>query len=146
MKNLIFTAIVLLLSQSVYAQISTKEEPVSFGSNVPALRTSERTVKQFASLDMKLIEQEDNEDEANGRLPRFGYLHKVNYNLENSGEWTNLPDDGKIWRLMICCKDALSINLLYDQFWLPDGAKFFVYSNTRKHSIGAFTSANNNGD
>jgi hypothetical protein len=29
---------------------------------------------------------------------------------------------------------------------MPDGAKFFVYSNDRRHSIGAFTSANNNGD
>jgi plasmid maintenance system killer protein len=37
-------------------------------------------------------------------------------------------------------------NLLYDQFWLPEGAKFFIYSNDRQYSIGAFTSANNKGE
>jgi len=70
----------------------------------------------------------------------------VNFNLDNSGEWTVLPNGDKIWRLVVSCKGALSINLLYDKFYIPEGAKFWVYSNDRKHSIGAFTSANNNGD
>jgi hypothetical protein len=47
--------------------------------------------------------------------------------------------------LEIYCPDALSVNLLYDKFWLPDGAKFFIYSNDKKHTIGAFTSVNNKG-
>lgn len=146
MKKSIFIAVILLLPFVIYGQISTQEEPVSFKTNIPALRTSERTVKSFASLDMKIIEQEDIEDESNGRPPRFGYRHEVNYNLDNSGEWTDLPDGNKVWRLVISCPGALSINLLYDKFWIPDGAKFFVYSTDRKHSIGAFTSVNNNGD
>lgn len=45
----------------------------------------------------------------------------------------------------IYCPDALSINLLYDKFWLPDGAKLFVYSADKRQAIGAFTSANNKG-
>jgi len=147
MKKYIISSIILLLtSWSIYGQISTKEEPVSFSrANVPALRTSDKTQKVQPSFDMRKIEQEDREDEANGIPPRFGYIHEVNYNLENSGEWTDLPDGDKIWRLTISCPDALSINLLYDKFWLPDGAKFFVYSNDRRHSIGAFTSVNNKG-
>jgi len=95
---------------------------------------------------MKKIEQEDKEDEENGIPPRFGYPHKVNYNLDNSGEWVVLPNGDKLWRLAISCQNALSINLLYDKFWLPDGAKFFVYSNDRKQTIGAMTSINNKGD
>jgi len=63
--------------------------------------------------------------EAGGFPPRFGYRHDVNYNMENSGEWTDLPNGDKIWRLAISCPGALSINLLYDRFWLPDDAKFF---------------------
>jgi len=148
MKYRVFITAVLLLSCSfVYGQISTDEEPVSFSrTNVPAINTGERTVKSFSSLDMKSIEQEDREDEENGIPPRFGYRHEVSYNLDNSGEWTVLDNGDKIWRLDISCQGALSINLLYDQFQIPDGAKFWVYSNDRKHSIGAFTSANNKGD
>ena len=147
MKKNIFTTIVWLFAcYAVYGQISTQEEPVSFRTNVSALRSSERTNKMLPSLDMNKIEREDIEDESNGRPPRFGFPHEVNYNLNNSGEWTDLPDGSRIWRLTISCPDALSVNLLYDQFWIPDGAKLFVYSNDRRHSIGAFTSKNNNGD
>ena len=147
MKKLIFTSTMMFLVYCVaYGQISTMEDPLSFRTHVPALRTSERTVKSFASLDMKTIEQEDIVDKENGRPPRFGYKHEVNFNLDNSGEWTDLPNGDKIWRLVINCEDALSINLLYDKFWIPDGAKFWIYSNNRKHNKGAFTSANNNGD
>jgi hypothetical protein len=35
---------------------------------------------------MRKIEQEDKEDDANGRPPRFGYRHEVNYTLDNSGD------------------------------------------------------------
>jgi hypothetical protein len=126
MKRLFFSTIILLLFYCVvYGQISTQEEPVSFKTIIPVLRVSERTVKSFASLDMKKIEQEDKEDETNGVPPRFGYKHKVNYDLDNSGEWTVLSNGDKIWRLVISCQGALSINLLYDKFWIPDGAKYF---------------------
>jgi hypothetical protein len=66
-------------------------------------------------------------------------------NLNNSGKWTTLSNGDKIWQMEIYCKNALSINLLYDKFWIPEGAKFFVYSSNKKHSIGAFTSINNKG-
>ena len=98
------------------------------------------------SLNMNEIEQEDRVDKENAIPPRFGFRHPVNYTLENSGEWTLLPDGDRIWRLSIHCPDAKSINLLYDKYWVPDGAKLFIYSSNRKHSIGAFTSANNFGD
>ena len=140
------TVILLLSAYSIYGQISTREAPVSSQTNVPELRSSTKTVKSFAPLDMLKIEQEDKADEAKRLSPRYGYCHMVDYALENSGEWTNLPDGSKLWRLEIACSGALSINLLYDQFWLPEGAKFWIYGNDRKQSIGAFTSANNNGD
>ena len=127
------------------AQISTREEPASFRKNVSDLRTSEKTQIILPSLDIEKIQQEDKEDEENGIPPRFGYIHDVSLNLDNSGEWTVLSDGSRIWRLALHCPDALSINLLYDKFWVPDDAKFFVYSNDRRHSIGAFTSLNNKG-
>lgn len=147
MRKYIFTTIVLIYAcYSVYGQITTNEEPVSFRANVSNLRISERSNKILPSLDMNKIKKEDIDDESNGVPPRFGYPHEVNYNMDNSGEWADLQDGGRIWRLSISCPDALSINLLYDKFWIPEGAKFFIYSNDHKHSIGAFTSANNNGE
>jgi len=91
------------------------------------------------------LQQEDKEDEEKGIPPRFGYRHKVKYDLTNSGVWYTLPNGDKLWQLEIHCPEALSINLLYDKFWLPKGAKYFVYSQDKKHTLGAFTSINNKG-
>lgn len=95
---------------------------------------------------MAEIVEEDKMDEKDGLPPRFGFPHEVSFNLKNSGVWTELPSGDRIWQLSIYCPEALSINLLYDQFWLPEKAKLFLYTKDREHTIGAFTSANNKGE
>ncbi|MDR0364730.1 MAG: serine protease, partial [Bacteroidales bacterium] len=142
----LITIICFVLICNVFGQLSTKEKPISLNVGISDLKISEKAQKTLPSLDMGAIEQEDKEDEVNGIPPRFGFRHEVDYNLDNSGEWTILANGDKIWRLSISCPNALSINLLYDKFWIPDSTKFFIYSNDFKHSIGAFTSVNNKGD
>jgi len=147
MTKHIFTTIVLFFFFSnLLGQITTEEDPISFGKSIPTLTINETTYKVLSSIDLESLAQEDEEDKANGVPPRFGFPHEVNYNLENSGEWIVLSNGDKIWRLSISCPDALSINLLYDKFWLPDGAKFFIYSSDYQHQIGAMTSENNKGE
>ena len=144
MKKLFFITVFLFSYYcTVFGQRSTREAPVSLYMGISELLLNDETYKIMPSLDMDIIRQED---EAKGIPPRFGFKHRVDYNLENSGEWMDLPDGGRLWRLSLHCPEALSINLLYDQFWLPDGAKFFIYSNDYEHSIGAFTSLNNKGE
>jgi len=128
-----------------YGQTCTWEKPVSLTKEIPALRITEQSHKVFPPLDMQKIEQEDAEDNEKGIIPRFGYKYEVNYTLENSGDWIELPNGDKMWRLQIYCPNATSINLLYDHFWLPEGAKFFIYSNDFREQLGAFTSKNNKG-
>ena len=145
-NNSILILLFLVLAVKIQGQISTKELPVSFSFDKDIIHLFENSeYETLPALDMLRIQQEDKDDEQNGLPPRFGYKHKVNYNLDNSGTWIGLPDGGRMWHLEIYCPDALSVNLLYDKFWLPEGAKFFIYSNDKKHSIGAFTSMNNKG-
>ena len=42
----------------------------------------------------------------------------------DAGYWHTLENGDRLCQLTIVCPKALSINLLYDKFWLPDGAKF----------------------
>lgn len=137
----------LCFSYNVCAQLSTNEMPVSFKMKLD-VKESKRSAVQVVTtpeLDMVKIEAEDKEDEEYDMPPRFGYPHKVNYDLNNSGTWYTLPNGDKLWQLNVICPKALSVNFCYDKFWLPEGGKFFVYSKDRKHSIGAFTSRNNKG-
>ena len=97
-------------------------------------------------IDLKKLREEDEKEKSLGVPPRFGYPIPVKLGLNNSGTWVTLANGDKIWRLGIQSEGALSINLLYDKFWIPDGAKFFVYSEDQKQSIGAVTAINNKGD
>jgi hypothetical protein len=129
----------------IKGQLSTYELPVSYSLQME-MRRSEDAVKVLPALDMEEIQRQDMAEKETNSPVRFGYKHPVNYTLENSGEWISLPNGDKLWQLQIVSPKALSINLLYDKFWLPDGAKFFIYSSNKKYSIGAFTSKNNKGD
>lgn len=137
------------------SQISTEEVPVSFNlrhisqkarqavQNVEQVKGYELDISKSAN--MLEIAKEDILDEEDGIPPRFGIPKDVNYTLENSGIWTTLENGDRLWQLPLQSQGALSINILYDKFWLPEGAKFFVYSQNGKQTIGAFTSANNKG-
>lgn len=67
----------------------------------------------------------------------------VNINLQQEGEWLLLPNGDRLWRLKVMIKGAKSLTFLYDDFWLPKGAQFFVYAADESEVLGAFTSDNN---
>ena len=66
--------------------------------------------------------------------------------MTNAGNWTVLTNGDKLWTMEISSPNALSINLLYDKFWLPEGTSLFLYSKDKKQYMGGFTSINNKGD
>jgi len=101
--------------------------------------------KEMPSLDVSRFQKEDVKDERNGKPPRFEYPLNVDYNLDNSGTWIDLGEQGRLWQLSIASKGAKSINLAYDDFWLPPGATFYLYSADRKKMLGGFTERNNKG-
>ena len=53
------------------------------------------------------------DDQAKNKPWRFGYKYAVNFNFNNSGVWSTLPNGDKIWQLAIECKNALTVNLLF---------------------------------
>ncbi len=137
--------LLLLLTYSVYPQISTKEKPIGLILNVNPIKNTNKAIKFINQPNINFLKQEDEKDDKKGIPPRFGYRNKVNFNMSNSGEWITLGNGDKLWRLNINSPGALSLNLLYDKFWLPAEGKLFIYSKDGKNSIGAFTSINNNG-
>lgn len=145
------TIIVLILLTSIFinakAQLSTHEKPVSFTreKELPSNFRSMVPIITMPQLDMEKITKEDEENEKYDMPIRFGYPHFVDYTLNNSGKWFEFPNGDKLWQLEIICPAALSVNLCYDMFWLPEGSKFFVYSRNKQQTIGAFTSRNNKG-
>ncbi|UCD64912.1 MAG: trypsin-like peptidase domain-containing protein [Candidatus Zixiibacteriota bacterium] len=136
----IITAVYIALTYGLAeAQISSGGQPVSFqkrvGDYVPMI--------SMPAVDAEALLAEDERDGKLGVPFRFGYKHDVSLNPDNSGVWETLDDGGRLWRLAIKCPEAYSINLVYDQYRLPEGARLFVYSDDRNVVLGAFTSGNN---
>ncbi len=129
----------LTITSSLMAQISSGGTPVSFRK---AVRSDIHTVT-MPRVDVAALLAEDSIEQGKGIPYRFGFPFEVDYDLDNSGTWENLDDGGRLWRLRVECPGAYSINLLYDRFWLPQGAKLFIYNEDRSYVIGAFTERNN---
>ena len=125
----------------VEAQISQGGRPYSFSSTI----SDSIATRTMAALDVAALIAEDELEAAQSSPlpPRFGYAFKVSLGLDSAGTWTELPNGDRVWQLRITAPGAYSINLLYDDFWLPDGATFFIYNEDHSMVLGAFTSANN---
>lgn len=73
---------------------------------------------------------------------RFAHPFDVSLTPENSGKWYN-TSELNVWQLRIRSAGAYSLNLIFDQFILPENARLFLISAKTGEVKGAFTSANN---
>jgi len=81
-----------------------------------------------------------------GRPFRYGNKFDVNFNLNNSGNWTVLNNGDYLWTLAIESKDAYAISLEYDQFYLAEGTSFYVFNPEETTIYGSYTYENNQDD
>lgn len=132
------------IAEKSVAQLSVSETPYSFTETI-----SETEIFTFLapSVNTDSLLAEDAVTDKYKDIPwRFGHIIPVSLTMDNAGTWHLLPNGNKIWRLKISCKKALSINLNFGYFKIPDGASFYVYSENKTEILGAFTSLNHNPD
>ncbi len=134
-----------VFSYTIVAQIQTSDEPYSLRNDIDnlSLLINRKIVTPNMSISDALAEDEI--DSEYGTPPRFGLKIETNYNTNNSGIWTDLPNGDKLWRLRIKSPSAKSINLVYNAFHLPPGGMLHIYNNNKSHIIGGFTEINNKG-
>jgi len=142
-----FRAFALILSvlafAQVFSQLSEGGRPLGF-----KLAPSNRLhIEKMPAVDVASLLKEDSIDNLYKDRPyRFGFIHQVNYSPDNSGVWTSLPDGSRIWQIDVKSAGAYTINLAFSNFYLPPGAKLFIYSKDHSQVLGGFTSKNNSAD
>ncbi len=137
-KLLSAVACVLVLGSGISAQISHGGNPYGITHNM-STDVQEITMP---SVDIEPLLAEDAEAD-NGGPFRFGIEIPVTITMRNAGTWSDLSDDGKLWRLQITSSEALSVSLTFDDFYLPLGGQLFVYSPDGSTILGSYTSENN---
>ncbi len=130
----------LLTAGSIKAQDNEGGTPFSFAqqltdNQITAVRTPSFDYTQLIALSEQRKKQ--------GTFQLTDKLFDANYDLLNSGTWINLLNGDRLWRLKISSPGAKKMGLYYQNFYLPEGAKLFVYNENRTEAIGAFTSKNN---
>lgn len=129
----------LFTSIPFYAQLSEGGIPYSIIENkkniIPAV--------VMEAIPIEKIKKEDEESKFDNVPWRFAWPFKVQINMNSHGIWTNNTDGSRLWQLRILCPNAQSINFLYDDFYIPEGGKFYLYAADQSQIIGAYTSKNN---
>jgi len=140
MKKLFLIAFLFFFLPAInYAQTNRGGTPVSFSGAV----TGDYVEKVLPKPDMKFIQEEDEADAKNGVLRKVGRSILVDINLNNSGSWETLPNGDRIWRLKIKAEGALALGVYYNHFWLPAGARMYLYNEDHSRVLGAYTQENN---
>jgi hypothetical protein len=132
----------LIPTEKSLAQISFGGTPYSFGSEFRQQKANNPSLKAYklSKIDLAKVLAEDR---LKPNSNRFAKAIPVNFNLENAGEWENLANGDRLWRLKIHSESALALRVLFDKFFLPEGGKFFMYSEDKQYILGAFTHQTN---
>ncbi len=131
----------LFISLFAFGQISQKEMPASLAESFLEKHIAEEIPEINIPLPDRIAFEK-----VKAENPNFAFEStsvNTNISLQNDGEWTMMEDGSRIWRLKITAKGAESLMLLYDDFWLPKDAKFFLYTENERQILGAFTHDNN---
>lgn len=142
MKKLYISLLPAIFFLSSQAQVSEGGTPVgithagTLEKNIP--------VAVMPSFDLAALMNEDLVNDQRKDIPwRFGYNFSVNLNPDNSGIWEITENGNRLWRLKIFSKKAVSMNIIFGEYVIPEGGKVFVYNENGTHILGAFTYRNN---
>ena len=136
--------VLLFCCITLSAQTTNKGYPVSW-----SLKQQLRAADYYKMPAFDLVKQQkiDAINDASGQHPwQFGYEHNVQFDLDNSGTWNTLSNGDRIWQIEFESEDALTMNLLFDDFYMPQGASLYIFNPKTKEYRGAYTAANNNPD
>lgn len=143
-KKLLYFVLASLISGGSFAQVTELGGPKSWKKNVPAYNKIE--VVQMPGFDEDAIRVEDELNDLSKDRPwRFGYKYETDITFSNSGEWIDLPD-GRLWRVGVEAEGAISVNLIFEDYYLPEGASIYLFDYEGTNRIGAYTSRNNRPD
>jgi len=139
---------VLILGLVASFAFNSKAQTKNLG-NPPSWSVSANSQVNFELMPAVNVQEQldiDALNKANGfdKMLRFGYEHHVEKNILTDGVSISDGLGGLITQYGVECPEALSVNLIFDQFELADGAELFIYNEEKTQYIGAHTSENNN--
>lgn len=138
-KKLFILALSISFINNATAQINEGGIPLS---QKTILSNSVASI-QLEKVSTDWIKAAEQETAKTGSIEKIAQHIPTNFSLTNSGTWETLPNGDRLWRLQITATDALGLNPMFENFFLPTGAKLYIYRPDYQQILGAYTAANN---
>lgn len=127
----------LFAAIAAQAQISEGGLPPSFQpENQSFLAGKMPSPIALPALDVAAALKEDSDTPGQNR---FAAPVATDVSLENAGTWHSLPNGDRVWLCALRSPGALGLTLIFEEFKLPAGAKFFAYGTDQQRVLGAYT-------
>ena len=128
-------------SISAFSQISEGGTPPSFKyQNTTRSISSSSIINVPVNLDINRLMWEDEIVEEGRDAPlRIAKVIPLSVNIDSIGNWTTLSDSVKIWQQVIYAEGARGLILSYKDFYIPKGAKLYIYNEDHSQILGAYT-------
>lgn len=118
--SLFLLLLLLLTSVSATAQPPSSWQSVS--------RSGSTETIEYPALDLTRLALEDEFDEALGKPPRFAVARSLSRSPVRDGAWVDLPNGESFWRVDVDAAEAVSLNFGFQDVFLPEGARLYIYS------------------
>lgn len=142
MKKLVTLFILCLLSANhMISQVSHGGKPLPLSTLNTRSGTQFKEMPPFDVAGELRIDSLNESDLRSGF--HFAYKFMTDFTPENSGNWFTGADGTRVWRLGIRSEGAYSINVLFSEYEIPEGAQLFLYNPDQTHILGAFNHLNN---
>lgn len=139
----ILRAIGLLFVMPLVAQVSHGGHPLPL-SVLRSAMANEQLFETLPSFNLQEQLHLDSLEQTNLRNGfNFAYKFITDYTPDNSGVRFTTVEGTKVWRLGIHSPGALSLNVLFSEYELPEGAQLFLYNADQSKVLGAFNHLNN---
>lgn len=143
-KILLLSISTLLISSISIAQTTNLGGPISWKGKLE----KSKTIPSYTmpSIDLEALIAEDAINDPLKDAPwRFGYKHDTQITLAD-GLWTDLPNGNRLWRVELECTGATTVNLIFENLYIPEGAHLYLSDVDQTNRVGAYTSRNNRKD
>ncbi|WDE02157.1 pre-peptidase C-terminal domain-containing protein [Thalassomonas actiniarum] len=140
-----YTTIIMALASSTVFSAEPPTSPMSLSSGHTLQAAPQVTM---SALDNEALRARDAKRAASASEPVLQFAEPIAVSIKAESDWTALPAiKGQaaysLWRTKISSPGALSLNLGFKEFYMPEGGALFVYSADGEQMIRPFTSKDN---
>ncbi len=106
-------------------------------------RIQPQSIVELPPLDNETLQKNEAQRRMAHLPPHFATKRLVDLQPSTHGQWEKLSNDTLLWSLKVQSPGALSLNLGFSKFTLPQQAQFYIYAPTTGQNIGPLTTNDN---